>query len=221
MDGSGHDREAQLAGMQGRLEQVETCATEAERLVLSTGASFLLAMLQLGRGITAIGAGRHLEAFEHLQRLFAPADPAFNSGLQFFALADFVEAAVYSDHSQDARKLIDEVERVSDPDPVPWVATMLCYGKALIATNEEAEQYFMKGLGPAAKNWPFLRGRLLLGYGAWLRRQRRSSDRGRRCVRPAISSTRSALHPGAIARGRSCAQPARQAFAGQHRFGKV
>ncbi|WP_430644754.1 LuxR family transcriptional regulator [Bradyrhizobium vignae] len=117
---------AQLAGMQGRLEQAETCATEAERLVLSTGASFLLAMLQLGRGITAIGAGRHLEAFEHLQRLFAPADPAFNSGLQFFALADFVEAAVYSDHSQDARKLIDEVERVSDPDPVPWVATMLC-----------------------------------------------------------------------------------------------
>ncbi|WP_271504087.1 helix-turn-helix transcriptional regulator [Bradyrhizobium sp. CCBAU 11357] len=167
---------AQLAGMQGRLEQAETCATEAERLVLSTGASFLLAMLQLGRGITAIGAGRHSEAFEHLQRLFAPADPAFNSGLQFFALADFVEAAVYSDHSQDARKLIDEVERVSAPDPVPWVATMLCYGKALIATNEDAEQYFLKGLGPAAKNWPFLRGRLLLGYGAWLRRQRRSSD---------------------------------------------
>jgi len=167
---------AQLAGMQGRLEQAEAYATEAERLVLATGASFLLAMLQLGRGITAIGAGRHLEAFEHLRRLFSPADPAFNSGLQFFALADFVEAAVYSDHSADARHFIDEVERISAPDPVPWVVTMLCYGKALIATNEEAEQYFLKGLGPAAKNWPFLRGRLLLGYGAWLRRQRRSSD---------------------------------------------
>ena len=83
-------------------------------------------------------------------------------GLQFFALADFVEAAVHSDHSADARRFIDEVERISAPDPVPWVVTMLCYGKALIATNEEAEQYFLKGLGPAAKNWPFLRGRLLL-----------------------------------------------------------
>jgi DNA-binding CsgD family transcriptional regulator len=133
-------------------------------------------MLQLARGITAIGAGRHLEAFEHLRRLFGPGDPAFNSGLQFFALADFVEAAVYSDHSRDARNVIDEMERVSAPNPVPWVETMLCYSKALVATNEDAERSFLKGLGPAAKNWPFLRGRLLLGYGAWLRRQRRSAD---------------------------------------------
>jgi DNA-binding CsgD family transcriptional regulator len=143
---------------------------------LSSGASFLLAMLQLARGIAAISAGRHSEAFEHLRRLFATADPAFNAGLQFFALADFVEAAVYSDHLQGARSVIDEMERVSAPGPVPWVETMLSYGKALVATNEAAERYFLEGLGPAAKNWPFLRGRLLLAYGAWLRRQRRSAD---------------------------------------------
>jgi Transposase len=46
----------------------------------------------------------------------------------------------------------------------------------LIATNEDAERFFSQGLGPAAKNWPFLRGRLLLSYGAWLRRQRRPAD---------------------------------------------
>lgn len=167
---------AKLAGMQGDLEQSEAHAAQAERLILSTGASSLLAMLQLARGITAIGAGRHLEAFEHLRRLFAPADPAFNSGLQFFALADFVEAAVYSDHSQAARSVIDEIEHVSAPEPVPWVETMLSYSKALVATNEDAERFFLQGLGPAAKNWPFLRGRLLLGYGVWLRRQRRPAD---------------------------------------------
>jgi DNA-binding CsgD family transcriptional regulator len=167
---------ARLAGMQGNLEQSEAHASQAERLVLSVGASFLLAMLQLARGIAAIGAGRHWEAFEHLRRLFAPADPAFNSGLQFFALADFVEAAVYSDHLQDACHVIDDIERVSAPRPVPWVETMLSYGKALVATNEDAERHFLQGLGPAAKNWPFLRGRLLLGYGVWLRRQRRSAN---------------------------------------------
>jgi DNA-binding CsgD family transcriptional regulator len=167
---------AKLAGAQGDLEQSEVYAVQAERLVLSIGASSLLAMLQLARGIAAIGAGRHLEAFEHLQRLFAPADPAFNSGLQFFALADFVEAAVYSDRSQAARSVIDEIERVSAPKPVPWVETMLFYGKALVATDEDAERLFLQGLGPAAKNWPFLRGRLLLAYGAWLRRQRRPAD---------------------------------------------
>jgi DNA-binding CsgD family transcriptional regulator len=167
---------AKVAGMQGSIERSEEHATQAERLVLSSGASFLLAMLQLARGIAAISAGRHSEAFEHLRRLFAPADPAFNSGLQFFALADFVEAAVYSDRLQDARSVIDEMERVSAPGPVPWVETMLSYGKAMVAANEEAERYFLEGLGPAAKNWPFLRGRILLAYGVWVRRQRRSAD---------------------------------------------
>jgi DNA-binding CsgD family transcriptional regulator len=167
---------AKLAGMQGDLEQSETHAAQAERLVLSVGASFLLAMLQLARGLAAIGAGRHLEAFEHLRRLFAPADPAFNSGLQVFAFADFVEAAVYSNRSQAARSVIDEIECVSAPKPVPWVETMLSYSKALVATDEDAERFFLQGLGPTAKNWPFLRGRLLLGYGLWLRRQRRPAD---------------------------------------------
>jgi len=167
---------ANLAGMQGNLEQCEAHALQVERLFLSTGAGFLLAMLQMGRGIAAIGAGRHSEAFEHLQRLFAPADPAFHSGLQLFALADFVEAAVYSERSQAARGLIDDIERMSAPKPVPWVETMLSYGKALLATDEDAERFFLQGLGPPARNWPFLRGRLLLGYGVWLRRQRRPAD---------------------------------------------
>ena len=167
---------AKLAGMQGNLEQSEAHAAQAERLALSIGASFLLAMLQIARGISAIGAGRHWEAYEHLRRLFAPADPAFNSGLRFFGLADFVEAAVFSGNAEAAGGVVDAIERVSAPMPVPWVETMLHYGKALLAAPEDAEQSFLQGLGPAAKKWPFLRGRLLLAYGGWLRRQRRSAN---------------------------------------------
>jgi DNA-binding CsgD family transcriptional regulator len=167
---------AKLAGMQGNLEQSEAYAAHAESLALSIGASFLLAMLQIARGISAIGAGRHWEAYEHLRRLFAPADPAFNSGLRFFGLADFVEAAVFSGNAEMARGVIDEIERVAAPMPVPWVGTMLHYGNALLAAPEDAEQFFLQGLGPAAKKWPFLRARLLLAYGGWLRRQRRSAN---------------------------------------------
>ncbi|MCW2085900.1 UNVERIFIED_ORG: DNA-binding CsgD family transcriptional regulator/tetratricopeptide (TPR) repeat protein [Bradyrhizobium japonicum] len=167
---------ARLAGMQGNLEQSEAHAAHAENLALSIGASFLLAMLQIARGISAIGAGRHWEAYEHLRRLFSPADPAFNSGLQFFGLADFVEAAVFSGNADAGRGVIDAMERVSAPMPVPWVETMLHYGKALLAAPEDAEQFFLRGLGPAAKRWPFLRARLLLAYGGWLRRQRRSAN---------------------------------------------
>lgn len=167
---------AKLAGMMGNLEQSQAYAAQAERLALSAGASFLLAMLQIARGISAIGAGRHWEAYEHLRRLFTPADPAFNSGLQFFGLADFVEAALYSGNTDAAQGVMDEIERASAPLPVPWVETMLYYGKALLAGPEDAERFFLQGLGPSAKKWPFLRGRLLMAYGGWLRRQRRSAD---------------------------------------------
>lgn len=167
---------AKLAGIQGNLEQSEAYAAQAERLILSTGASFLRVLLQIARGISAIGAGQHWQAYAHLRRMFAPADPAFNSGLEFFGLADFVEAAVFSGNIEEAHNALDEVERVSAPRPVPWVETMLHYGKALLAPPEEAEQFFLQGLGPAAKKWPFLRGRLLLAYGGWLRRQRRPAD---------------------------------------------
>ncbi len=70
--------------------------------------------------------------------LFAPADPAFHSGLQFFGLADFVEAAVFSGNTGPARGVIEEMERVSAPTLVPWVETMLHYGKALLAAPEDA-----------------------------------------------------------------------------------
>ncbi|MET4308097.1 AAA family ATPase [Bradyrhizobium sp. RT4b] len=176
---------ARLAGMQGNLEQSEAYAAQAEALALSIGASFLLAMLQIARGVSAIGAGRHWEAFEHLRRLFTPADPAFNFGLQFFGLADFVEAAV-SSGNDEASRVLDEIERASAPTPVPWVGTMLQYGKAFLAAPEDAEPFFLQGLGlqgpglqdpgPAAKKWPFLRARFLLAYGGWLRRQRRSAN---------------------------------------------
>ncbi|MCA1452604.1 AAA family ATPase [Bradyrhizobium sp. BRP22] len=166
---------AKLAGMQGDFEQSEIYATQAERLVLSVGASFLLALLQVARGVSAIGAGRHLEAYDHLRRLFDPVDPAFNSGVQFFGLADFVEAAASCGKGRAAHAVIEDIERRTAAAPVPWVAIMLAYGKALLAEPDDAEPIFHHGLG-LAKEWPFLRGRLLLAYGGWLRRQRRAAD---------------------------------------------
>jgi DNA-binding CsgD family transcriptional regulator len=167
---------AKIAGMQGALDQANAHAAEAERLVLSVGARFPLAMLQIARGLAALSAGRHGEAYDHLRRLFAPADPAFNAGFQFFGLAEFVEAAVYSGHAAAAHPVVEEIARVAASKPVPWVETALGFSKALLAEPADAERLFLEGLGPAARHWPFPRGRLLLAYGVWLRRQRRPAD---------------------------------------------
>jgi len=167
---------AKLAGMQGNLDQSEAYAAQADRLLLSVGANYMRVLLQIARGVSAIGAGQHWQAYEQLKGVFAPADPAFNTGIEFLGLADFVEAAVFSGNAEAAYSVVDEVERISAPRPVPWVETMLHYCKALLAAPADAEQFFLQGLGPTAKKWPFLHGRLLLAYGGWLRRQRRSAD---------------------------------------------
>lgn len=175
---------ARLAGMQGDIEQSEAFAAQADRLLLAIGASFLRVYLQIARATSAIGAGQHWLAYAYLRRLYAPADPAFNSGIEFFGLADLVEAAVFSGNAEAARAVLDDVARAAAPTPVPWVETMLHYGRALLAGPEDAERLFLQGLGPAGRKWPFLRARLLLAYGGWLRRQRRPAD-GRAPLREA------------------------------------
>ena len=168
--------QSRLAALRGNFDVAEAHAGHAERLVLSPGTSFWRAMLQNARGCAALGAGRPAEAFEHLQRVHTPADPAFNTGLQFFSLADYVEACLSCGQEVAAASVISDVGRRAGPTPVPWVQTMLCYGKALLAPPSRAEMFFTNGLGAAAENWPFLRARLLLAYGGWLRRQRRIAE---------------------------------------------
>jgi DNA-binding CsgD family transcriptional regulator len=167
---------ARLVGMQGNLEKSEAYAAQAERLLLPFGANYMRVLLQVARGVSAIGAGQHWQAYEQLRRVFSPGGPAAHSNIEFFGLADFVEAAVFSGNAEVARSVIEQVERVCAGKPVPWVETALHYGKALLAAPEDAEQIFLQGLGPTARKWPFLRGRLLLAYGGWLRRQRRPAE---------------------------------------------
>ncbi len=168
--------QARLAAMRGNFDIAETQAAQAERMVQAPGISFWLAMLQNARGIAALGAGRPAEAYEHLQRVHTPGDPAFNTGLHFFSLADYVEAAQSCGQEAGAAAAIAEVEQRSAPMAAPWVRTMLSFGKALLAPPDRAEAFFQEGLGADAQPWPFLRGRLFLAYGEWLRRQRRMMD---------------------------------------------
>jgi len=167
---------ATLAAVRGKFDACEAHALRAERLLLSPGVNFLSALLQSARGVAALGAGRSAEAYEHLRRLHVPGDRAFNTSLQFFSLVDFVEAAIYCGQEAAASSFIAEVERRSGPVAVPWVQMMLSYSRALLAAPDRAEAFFQEGLGTVAQNWPFLRGRLLLAYGEWLRRQRRVMD---------------------------------------------
>jgi DNA-binding CsgD family transcriptional regulator len=52
----------------------------------------------------------------------------------------------------------------------------LSYARPLLGDDEQAEELFQAGLSADLTRWPFFRARLLLAYGAWLRRQRRVAE---------------------------------------------
>ncbi len=165
-----------LAARCGHFDTAEAHAGQAERLLRSPGTGFWRALLQDARGITALGAGRGAEAYQQLMRIWTPGDPAFNTGLQFYCLADYIEAAVSCNQESTAVAAVVEVERRSGPMAVPWVRMIVSYSKALLAASDRAEKFFQDALGIDAQTWPFRRGQILLAYGEWLRRQRRNMD---------------------------------------------
>ncbi|HEY0107808.1 MAG TPA: AAA family ATPase [Rhizomicrobium sp.] len=165
-----------LEARRGQFDAAEARANQVEPLLLSPGTSFWRAMLQQARGIIALGEGRPVEAYEHMLRIWTPGDPSFNKGLQFYCLADYVEAAVSCDQTGAAAAAVEEIEHRAGSPAVPWVRMILSYCKALLAPPDRAEKFFQDSLGPEVQTWPFRRGCCLLAYGAWLRRQRRIMD---------------------------------------------
>jgi ATP/maltotriose-dependent transcriptional regulator MalT len=164
---------AVLAALRGDLDFAATLATSAERIQVPSGTNFLLAIVQMARGLAALSNGRAGEAYDELRRMFDPADPAYHPVMSYWAIADLAEAAVRSGQPKAGRALVDKVARVTSQASSRWTQIEVRYANALLADDDHAESEFLATLGGDIGRWPFLRGRVLLSYGAWLRRQRR------------------------------------------------
>ena len=168
--------EAALAGLRGDQAVAERLATEAERLLMPLVAHPTLAFVQLTRGLTALTGGRHTDAYEHLRRIGDPADAAYHPFLRCWALGDLIEAATRSGHGDEARSTLDWFEAVAGEWRTPGLQVGVAYGRPLLADDDHAEALFQAALEEGAIPWPFYRARLLLAYGAWLRRRRRAAE---------------------------------------------
>jgi DNA-binding CsgD family transcriptional regulator len=136
-----------------------------------------LAFAQFGRIFAALGAGRYADAYEAAQRLFDPASQAHHPVVACWIIGDLAEAALRTDRVDEARARVKQVEAVSGDTPGTCIAVGLRHARALIAHDPaEAADRFDEALGADLTGWPLQRGRLLLAYGQWLRRQRRIAD---------------------------------------------
>ncbi len=168
-------RAAALA-LRGDGPAARALADEGERVLLPMGALPVLALVQLVRGVEALGAGRHPEAWDHLSRVLDPADAAHHPYVGFWLVGHLAEAGVHSGRASDVRAIAAELAPVAERTRSPVLAAGLAYAAALLAPDEDADRAFRAGLGGDPAPSPFERARLQLGYGAWLRRRRRPAE---------------------------------------------
>jgi ATP/maltotriose-dependent transcriptional regulator MalT len=165
---------ATLAAVRGEQQQVEQLTADAERVAMASGAVGVMGMVQYARGSLALALGRHAEAFDQLRRIYEPGDPAHHQTVLSFSIGDLAEAAVYSGHRDYARMAQKRLESLVAPSP--WLQVVMRYARARLADDDDAEVMFGQALGHDLTRWPFLRARLQLGLGEWLRRQRRAAE---------------------------------------------
>jgi len=166
---------ALLAGVRGEEPLAERLCAEAEAGVLPLRHRTNLAILAHARGLTAMTAGRHSDAFDHFARMFDPDDLAFDELKSFAAAGYVIECAVRANRVEEGRSIMVRLEALGKRTPSAVLHSGLRYARAALSDESAAEALYDIALKTEPK-WPFDHARLQMSYGRWLRRQRRITE---------------------------------------------
>ncbi len=167
---------AAIEAERGDFEAAEVIVRAAEAQLLQIGATPMLALAQFVRGRGEVAHQHYEEGIEHLQRVLDPADPAHNPFIGAWGLSDLVDASVHSGHNDQASAYMRELELLAEATSGSLLRAAEGYARALLADDETAEHFYRVAIESDLANWPCYRGRMLLWYGRWLRRQRRVTE---------------------------------------------
>jgi DNA-binding CsgD family transcriptional regulator len=167
---------ATVASERGDFETANALADHAETELLPIGAHAMLSLVQFARGRGAVAHGLYSDGYDQLKRILDPSDVAYHPFVGAWALSDLVEAAAFSGHSDQARMYLEQLESLASETSAPFLRATLSYAKPLLTSDDGAEELYRTALSNGVSNWPCYRGRLLLNYGRWLRRQRRVAE---------------------------------------------
>ena len=167
---------AMILAFRGDHQRAESLAIQAQSSPWLTGARFVVAGLQHTRGVAALAAGRHDEAYEHLRRLMNPLDPVYHPDFSAWAISDVVDAASHTGRVEEARQAVARVQERAAQFPSPKLRIGVRYASAVLAEGAAAPERFADALSADLSAWPLDRARLQLAHGAWLRRERRYAE---------------------------------------------
>jgi len=97
------------------------------------------------------------------------------------------EAALHAGRVDEARQVIAMVAADAAVTPSPTLHRHLSYAQVVLAPDDEAGELFDAALRADLVRWPWLRARIELAYGAWLRRQRHVAQ-ARQPLRSALTT---------------------------------
>jgi len=175
-----------VTALRGHYEQAQAMADRVEH---DAGAKLtdLLANAQLARGFSLVAVGQYDQAYDQLRRMFDTGDPTSHPTERYHAVMFLAEAAVHADRVDDARAVVAALTDEARLTPSATLARQLTYARAVLADPDDAEAAFVTALAADLSRWRWLRARLELEYGKWLRRQRRVAD-SRRPLRSALAT---------------------------------
>ncbi len=159
--------------LRGERARALRLAAEAELAANGKGLNDVLACVQLARGAAWTTSGNYDEAYRELVRLFDPADSAYHQREGYPGITMLADAAVHTGRFDRARAVVADLEAVAAISPSPDLRVYLAYCRAVLAPDEDAERCYTEALGTNLARWPWIRARVELAYGSWLRRQRR------------------------------------------------
>jgi DNA-binding CsgD family transcriptional regulator len=167
---------AAIAAERGDLELMESLTREAEHVILGTGATPMLALAHFVRGRAAVAHQQYADGLEHLRRVQDPGDAAYHPFIGAWSLSDLVEAAAHTGQDAAAREYLERLESLAGTTGGSLLLAEAGYARPMVADDERAEDLYRSAIERDLANWPCYRGRILLWYGRWLRRQRRAID---------------------------------------------
>jgi ATP/maltotriose-dependent transcriptional regulator MalT len=165
-----------VAAERGDSERAAALTDEAEAVLMPMGANPLLSLVQFARGRGAVAHQHYDEGYAQLRRILDPADVAYQPLLGCWALSDLVESAAHTGRRDEALAYLARLESLAERTTSPFLLAQRAYARPLVAPDDGAEELFQTALQDGVVQWPCYRGRLLLAYGRWLRRQRRVAE---------------------------------------------
>ena len=150
-----------IAGAEDRMGEVEA-------VLLDVPASGTLAETRHARGIIDLAAGRSDDAYEQLRHLFERGHASYHATVSGWAVSDFVDAAVSSDHLAEARAVLGVVAADEVRMKMPWWRIGVAYARAVLAAG--GRNAAEAATPPSARPWPWISN-----AGRW---------RGRACCSP-------------------------------------